>query len=714
MSDLRETERGMSAAGGSGTAPTQQPVADPSLDETRARAFLCEAPDNPDALLMLGTALRRRGKAAAARTILEQLTGAQPQMSAAFLELGLAFVELGDNRAATAALIRAANLAPDNPGAWQALGDQFTRIESAKNADNAYAKQFELLIDEPQLREASLALRDGRPESAEQLLREFVQLHPTDVNALKLLAETAIRFRRMADAELLLKDCIDLAPDFLAARYRYATVVFQRNKPAQALAELHVLVAQDPHNFRYRQLMANTLVHIGEFAKAAAEYGILLKNSPNQPRAWMAYGHALKALGRYDESIAAYKKAIELLPQLANAWWNLASLKTYRFEPQEVDSLRILLSRADIVGKERGLLMLAYARILEDGRQYAESFETCREANVLLRSGMRYDADETTEFVQRCKVSLTADFFRGRPPGGHSARDPVFIVGMPRSGSTLVEQILASHAAIEGTNEPQIITRVVGRADASLDAALAQNPGVLRELDPLQLRSLGEEFMEHARALRKLDRPYVTHRMPENFRHIGLIHLILPNAKIIDVRRHPMACCLSNYKQHFGGGRSFAYSLTDLGRYYADYVELMAHFDDVLPGKVYRVFYEQLVENPEKEVRRLLEYLELPFEDRCLRFYENTRDVRAAGSDQVRMPIFKDAVHDWKNYERWLEPLKAALGYVLDSYPQAAKFYIRLHARMEQPRVSWGADQNPWTGETPWSVGTAGEMTTAI
>jgi hypothetical protein len=357
---------------------------------------------------------------------------------------------------------------------------------------------------------------------------------------------------------------------------------------------------------------------------------------------------------------------------LGESYWSLANLKTFRFNAQEIDDMRSALGAKDLDPHERFRFHFALGKALEDEADFEKSFEHYAEGNRLRRLDIRYDADEHRERLGRSHALFTREFLCERAHVGCPAPDPIFIVGLPRSGSTLLEQILASHSLVEGTMElPDIIAmarRVAGTAD---DSGGANYPGVLAALTADQWRRLGEEYMERTRIYRKGSAPFFIDKMPNNFLHLGLILVALPNAKIIDARRHPLACCLSGFKQHFAMGQHFSYSLEDLGRYYRDYTAFMAHFDRVAPGRVHRVFYENLVDHTEAEVRALLDYCGLDFEPSCLRFYENSRAVRTASSEQVRRPIFRDGVEQWRNFEPWLQPLKTALGAVLEAYPGA-------------------------------------------
>jgi tetratricopeptide (TPR) repeat protein len=501
------------------------------------------------------------------------------------------------------------------------------------------------------LLQAADALCNGRLAVAERLLRDFLKSHPTDVSAIRMLAETGPRLGRYEDAENLLARGLELAPSFVPARHNYAIVLYRQNKAEAALAEVDRLLERDARNPGYRALKAAALGQIGEYHKAIAVYESLLKEFPQHPKAWMSYGHTLKTVGRTADGIAAYRRSIALLPGLGESYWSLANLKTFRFGEADIAAMRAQLARDD-----RG--------------DFAEAFAHYDLANGLRRQSLGYDGEEFAALVSQSKALFTAAFLRARADAGSPAPDPIFIVGLPRAGSTLLEQILASHSLVEGTMELPDIIAIARRLGGRKARGEASNyPAVLATLPLDELRALGEEYLARTRVHRKAGRPYFIDKMPNNFLHTGLIHLILPNAKIVDARRHPMACCFSNYKQHFARGQGFTYSLAELGRHYARYVELMAHFDSVLPGRIHRVLYERMVEDPEAEVRRLLDYCGLPFEEQCLRFYETERAVRTASSEQVRLPIFSDGLDTWRNFEPWLGELTSALGPALEAYP---------------------------------------------
>jgi predicted Zn-dependent protease len=644
--------------------------AKPSLAAEQAAEILKVVPGHPAATLLLGVGRRMGGDAPGALQVLGPLVDAHPQWALAHYETAMALSAVERNADAVLALRRAVALKPDMVDAWRALGDELSGAGDAAGADAAYAQSIRASTQDPRLLGAALALCQNQIPQAESLLRAHLAKFPTDVAALRMLAEVAARLRRYVDAEALLARCIELAPSFTAARHQHAIVLHRQNKSAEALREVDDLLDKDPRNPGYNNLKAAILARIGELKDSIEIYSGVLAQYPRQPKIWLSYGHALKTHGRESESIGAYKKSIELSPELGEAYWSLANLKTVRFSEAELAAMRSQLARVDLSADDRLHLHFAMGKALEDRSEYAASFEHYAKGNELRRAQMNYHADEMSEHVARVKSLFDAQFFAEREHFGSTAPDPIFIVGLPRAGSTLLEQILSSHTQVEGTMElPDIggIARSLfkqGRESATLGYS-----AVLKSLSADQCRELGERYLAQTRIQRKTGAPLFIDKMPNNFAHIDLIQLILPRAKIIDARRNPLGCCFSGFKQHFARGQGFTYSLGDIGRYYRDYVELMAFFDQALPGRVHRVIYESLVEDTAEEVRRLLDYCGLPFEEACLRFYETERDVRTASSQQVRQPIFREGVDQWRHFEPWLGPLKEALGPVLEAYP---------------------------------------------
>jgi tetratricopeptide (TPR) repeat protein len=645
---------------------------DPALAAEQAREILKVVRAEPHARLILASALRRQGECAQARETLASVLGEQPKWPEAHLENGLALAGLGEGALAVKAIERALSLDPDLGNAWRALGDQLSLQGETEAADRAYLRHIRSSAKDPELIVAATALVEGRIAMAEAQTRSYLKQHPTDVMAIRMLAEVAARLGRFADSETLLLRCLELAPSFAPARHNLAIVRMRLNNPEGALKDVSLLLEREPKNPNYRTLEAAALVRVGEYQQAIETYETLLTEYAKQPKSWMSYGHALKTVGRTKDSIAAYQKAIALEPGLGEAYWSLANLKTYRFDAAAVEGMREQLARGDLAPDDRLHLHFALGKALEDEGAYGESFEHYEKGNAIGAERADYDEEETSERLARSSATFTEELFGARRGQGCPAGDPIFVLGMPRAGSTLIEQILSSHSEVEGTMELPDVIAIAKRLGGKAETGKASRyPEVVADLSADDLRALGEEYLARTRIQRKTEKPFFVDKMPNNFMHVGLIHLILPNAKIIDARRHPMACCFSGYKQHFAHGQNFSYGLGRIGRYYRDYVLLMRHFDEALPGVVHRVIYEQMVADPQGEIRRLLAYCGLPFEEACLNFHATERAVRTASSEQVRRPIYAEGVEHWRNYEPWLGELRAALGSVLDAYPAA-------------------------------------------
>jgi tetratricopeptide (TPR) repeat protein len=626
-----------------------------------AEAILRVAASDPRALLILASARRRLGDAAGARALLEPLARAYPNAAMTRYELGMTLGDLGDAGAATASLRRAVQLNPELAVAWRALGDRLFADGDIAGAEAAYAEHGLAVIQDPELKPTAQALLDGRLADAERLLRAHLAARPSDVAGLHMLAQTVARLGRYRDAEILLARCLELDPAFDGARFAYANALFHQQKGAEAIPHVERLLAADPVDPAYRNLLAACLGLVGEDARVIGLYEGLLADFAKQPKIWLNYGHALRTVGRRDDAVAAYKRCILLAPDLGDAYWSLANLKVASFTDAEVAAIAGALSREGLTAENRLHMHYALGKALEDRKDHAGAFGSYAKGAALRRAGSSYDARETTALVERSKALFTREFFETRSGFGAASEAPIFILGLPRSGSTLVEQILASHSQVEGTMElPDVGLIANGFA--------GRYPEGLAELDAAGAAALGDGFIRTTQVHRKLGRPFFIDKMPNNFQHIGLIQLMLPNAKIIDARRHPLGTCFSAFKQHFAQGQAFSYDLTDLGLYYRDYFELMAHFDQVLPGRIQRVIYEDLVENTEQEIRRLLDHCGLAFEPACLTFYENDRAVRTVSSEQVRRPIFREGLEQWRAYEPWLGPLKAALGPALEGW----------------------------------------------
>jgi tetratricopeptide (TPR) repeat protein len=562
----------------------------------------------------------------------------------------------------------AAENLPNPARALRLLGDTFHRLGRAEEGGEAHLRAVSAGIRDPELIEAGRALAAGELPEAEQRLRVRLKRASTDVAAIRMLAEVAGRLGRYADAERLLRRALELAPRFAPARANLAIALHRQNRPVEAIAEVDRLLDDDPANPVHRNLKAAALGRIGEYQEAVELYEGLIERFGDQHRLWMSYGHVLKTVGRHEDSVAAYRRAIALRPGLGEAWWSLANLKTVRFDDDDVAAMEAALAgRLD--DEDRLQLEFALGKAYEDRRAFAESFRHYAEGNRIRRPLFPHDADEIDAFVDRCIAFFTPAMLSRR---GCEDPDPIFIVGMPRAGSTLIEQILASHSQVEGTQELSEIPAIAARIGSG--RALGRKsayPACLGPMTEEELSALGCSYVEDTRVHRKTGRPFFIDKLPNNWLHAGLIAMILPNAKIIDARRHPLDCGFSNFKQHFARGQSFSYDLADMGRYYADYVRLMAHFDAAMPGRIHRVVHERIIEDTEPEIRALLDYLGLPFEDSCLRFWENDRAVHTPSAEQVRRPINREGMDRWRAYEPWLGPLKEALGPVLPAYPDA-------------------------------------------
>ncbi|MDB5693865.1 MAG: sulfotransferase family protein [Alphaproteobacteria bacterium] len=532
-------------------------------------------------------------------------------------------------------------------------------------AGSALDRALAEAVRNPALLRAAEALLDNDLPVAERILRPHLHDHPTDVAAIRMMAELAGRLGRYADAEKLLRRALELAPGFSAARANLATALYRQNRPAEAVAMLDRLLDEEADHPGHQNLKAAALGRLGSYEEAISIYEQVLSLLPDQPKVWMSYGHMLKTVGRTGDGVGAYRRAIALAPTLGEAWWSLANLKTIKLEGEDVAAMEAALAAPDLARPDAYHLHFALGKALEDQKEAEAAFRHYQEGNRLRREGIGYDAEATSRQVRRTMALFTPDFLRARQGWGCLAPDPIFILGMPRAGSTLIEQILASHPLVEGTTElpdiPMLARRLAGDGD--------DYPKRLAAFSSDEARALGEEYLDRARVQRREGTPFFIDKMPNNWIHVGLIHLILPNAKIIDARRHPLDCCVSNFRQHYARGQGFSYSLADMGRYYADYVRLTAHFDRVLPGRVVRVVHEQLVAEPEAEIRRLLDALGLDFDPACLQPHETKRAVRTASSEQVRRPINRDGIGQWRPYEPWLEPLKQALGPVLAAWP---------------------------------------------
>jgi tetratricopeptide (TPR) repeat protein len=528
-------------------------------------------------------------------------------------------------------------------------------------ADDGMAAVWASLRD-PALVQAIQHLEADRLGDAEGLIRRHLARQPEDALALTMMGDLADRLGIFDQAEGFLERSIARAPGFDDARLKLAQVLKAQGKTEAAITALDALLARDPDHLAGLKAKERIFAETGEYYRAIGVHERLLRLEPGTPGPLLRQGNALRTIGKADEAVLAFRKAIAIDPLCAEVWWSLSNMKSYRFSDEELARMEALVPEARAEA-DRTYFHFALGKGYEDKRDYARSFEHYAAANRSRLGLVPHSRDEFEQRIDEMIDFFSADFLAARKDAGAQARDPIFILGMPRAGSTLVEQILSSHSAIEGTAElpdmPALVRRLVSDRWQDVNA---RYPHVIRDLTPADFTALGERYLEDTRRHRKTDRPYFIDKLPMNWLQTGLIHLILPNATIIDARREPMACCFANFKQHFARGQTFAYSLTDVGHYYRNYVRMMEHFDTVLPGRVIRLQHEELLDDPERAIREMLDRMGLPFEEGCLRFHENKRAVRTPSAEQVRRPLNRDAVDLWRSYEPWLDPLKQALG----------------------------------------------------
>ncbi len=642
----------------------------PGAAAHHASNILAKSPEHAEAKLLLAAACRKLGDPATAVTAIESLARAHPESPVMQLELGRVYAACGRGADAVVAFERATELAPGLADAWSELATQRFISGDILRGDAAYLNYSQLAPNPPELADASVALTEGRLQAAEALARRCLLDAPRSAAALLLQADIAARREDSAQAEKYLRECLDIAPGYAAARYALARLLFWQERIPETLPLIERLLATEPRQKNYLSLKAQSLRFVGRHAESIALLENLLLDRPEDPEVWLIYGNLLREIGEQSRAIDAYRRALAVQPGFGEAYWALANLKTFRFDEKDLQRMQQQLAQSEARGRGRTHLEFALGKALEDAKQFAASFEHYAAGNALFRNDLEYDPANSTAFVQRSKAMYTARFFADRSGWGDARPDPIFVIGLPRSGSTLIEQILASHSQIEGTRElrdiPNMVSELMSRLDPS---AKGDYPEPIASLDAAEINALAAHYLAQTQPRRPMARPRFVDKMLGNFSHFGLIHLMFPNSAIVDARRHPLGCGFSCYKQLFARGMRFSFDLGELGLYYRDYAELMEHVNAVLPGRVHRVHYEHLVADPEREVRRLLDYCKLPFEAECLRFYENRRIVHTISSEQVRLPIYSGSVEQWRHFEPWLGPMKDALGNLVDQYP---------------------------------------------
>lgn len=634
---------------------------EPDAALTAAREARAKGSVDPLPLHVETEATRRLGRPADALNLARKALRQFPGHPGLTLEAARSEAATGQLDAAIARMEALARARPDFPPAWRTLAELRERAGDSEGALEAAKQQAASAAQSPELLEAARLIQDGKLGRAEALLRPYVKAHPTDVSGIRLLADVALRLGVFEDSRKLLERALELAPDFHMARHDYANCLIKLQRFEEAETQLDRLERAEPDRPSHAILKALLRVRTGHHQEACEIYARILKDNPDQARIQLSYGHALKTIGQREDAVAAYRAAISAEPTLGEAYWSLANLKTVKFDARDIARMKEALGTDGISVSDRYHLQFALGKALEDSQAFEDAFSAYETGNALRRKTVLYDADRTSAETDLVTAFFSRDFFEARQGWGDPAPDPIFILGLPRSGSTLLEQILASHPQIDGTFElPDIISiarRLSGkkrRTDAS------SYPDMLAELDPDAVRALGTEYLERTRVHRG-DAPYFIDKMPNNCMHVGLIRLILPNAKIIDARRHPLACGFSNFKQLFARGQNFSYDLTEIGRYYSDYLKVMRAFDEAQPGAALRVIYEDMVADFEPQVRRLLDYVGVEFHPDCVNFHSTDRAVRTASSEQVRQPIYQSGTTQWLNFEPFLSPLKTLL-----------------------------------------------------
>jgi len=626
-------------------------------------------PDNPEPLYVRAVAERYLGRIEAAFATLGRLKALEPRYARAWQEEGHLHKLRGDIDAACAAYRRAVELNRGLVASWRELAALEQRRGNAEAHAVADAEHRRLAALPPELLSVTSLLHEGRLFQAETLCRAFLKRHPQHVEAMRLLARIGMKLFIYDDAEFLLESAVEFEPDNWIARRDYVEVLHKRQKFLKAKEQAALLRDRFPGNPVFELAYANECVAVGAFDEAIGIYDRIVAAHGNLEQPHLARGHVLKIVGRVNEAIGSYRNAYRARPDFGDAYWSLANLKTYRFTEEEIASMERRADDAAIAPFDRWHLHFALGKAFEDRGDYERSFGHYARGNRLRRESVRYDPERAEKAMRAQAETCTPELFARLAGAGTPHPDPIFIVGLPRSGSTLLEQILASHSQVDGTMElPNVVAlanRLNGRRRRSEEA---RYPAVLAELSPAELRRFGEAYIEDTRFHRQAA-PRFIDKMPNNFLHAGLIHLMLPNAKIIDARRHPMACGFSNYKQLFAEGQEFTYDLAEMGRYYRGYVALMEHWDRVLPGKVLRVHYEDVVADLEGQVRRILEFLELPFEARCLEYHRTERSVRTPSAEQVRQPIYRAGLDQWHHYRPWIGALEAEVAALVEAYP---------------------------------------------
>jgi tetratricopeptide (TPR) repeat protein len=633
------------------------------MAEQLCRDALGEDPGEPNLSSLLGAALNRQNRGQEAEPLLRYALRAEPVYAKGHEELGRSLLQQGRTEDAIGSLKRALELDPKLQSAQLALVNllgESGRTEEAERLMKAFLRADPF---REWLAKAAELHRTGKLEDAEGIYRQILQRDPKNLEALRLLALIAMQFEHYGQAEQFLKRAVEIAPDFLAAWIDLSRAQLERLDLESALASIERAAAMSPASANVQVHLANVQARSGRHAEAVETYRRAASLNPEAPAPWIGLGNTLKTIGRQAEAIDAYRRAAALRPQNSEAWWSLSNLKTFRFEDAEVEAMQRQLAADKLTEETRAQFSFAIAKAHEDRGEYARAFELYTEGNRLRRRLEHYDPVQTEVINERIRTVFHDAFLERHAGQGHPDPAPIFIVGLPRSGSTLIEQILASHSQVDATHELPEAGRLVQRINRERSDRIAY-PEAARELAGEQWAALGRAYLDDTRKYRRGAARF-TDKMPNNFPSIGLLALALPNARFINARRHPLDTCLSCYRQLFARGQPFTYDLTELGEYYLEYGKMMAHWREALPGRILDVQYEDMVADQDAQTRLLLAFCGLPFEDACLRYWETGRAIRTASSEQVRQPIYDSSVNFWRNYERELAPLIEILRPVL-------------------------------------------------
>lgn len=624
--------------------------------------ILKDHPDHIDSLYLAAVSTRYLKKFQDSQENIEKLLSIAPDMGRAYQELGHLNRDMGNEEQAVVHYRQACELNPALFASWNYLYEYFEKNNNKPAADHALEQINKLQSLPGVLLYIDQILNEGRLGMAEAKCRAFLKKNPTHTYAMSLLSEIANRLGYFDDAEFLLEKAVEFKPDDGDLRMKYASILRKKQKFAKTMEQVNILCDKYPDNLNYQALKASEIMQNGDHEKAITLLDDILSKNPYNFSTLTSKGHAEKTLGRTEQAIKSYQSAYQIKPDHGEAFFSLANLKTYSFTNEELGNMREQVKRVDLSLRDKAYFHFALAQGCEVNGEYDEAFFHLENGNRIKNNQSQYSIERMDNELQAQIDICDEEFFKDLGKGGHSTKDPILILGLPRAGSTLIEQILASHSMIDGTLElPNILSIAQSLRGDDVYGKEGNYPKSMRSLTLEQRESLGKGYIEDTRMHRK-DAPMFTDKMPNNFRHIGLIHLIMPNAKIIDARRYPLDCCFSMFKQLFAQGQEFSYGLAEAGSYYKSYVKLMNHWDKVLPGKILRVNNEDIIDDLEGQVKRMLDYLEIPFEEECITFYETDRSVRTASSEQVRRPINKEGQKRWKPYSKHLKPLVDSLG----------------------------------------------------